>query len=324
MFGYNPNSPGNSHNKLPALSSETLSQIVAEHLNSLRSARHAYVKAESSDRIARALRGKVYEGTHKRFCVGDTVYYKRLNKKTWQGPGKVIVQDRNHVLIKSDAGKLVKVHPCKVVLKHKAEENLVNNRRSNISKTEQTKRSEESSESESESDIEKEDDDCCFASEVGEKNAETSSMRLRNNEEESNSGLNNDIETCQQSKQKRTITKKDSRNARTILRKGDRTFYNDEDDWIIASIISRGGKKGGEWENYWNVKNLRTDTEIGVNLNEVEWIKEDAFAQEINFLADQITWETMVQNYELNKSAEYLKAKKMKWKNGKGLMYMKK
>ena len=74
--------------------------------------------------------------------------------------------------------------------------------------------------------------------------------------------------------------------------------------------------KGGKWENYWNVKNLRTDTEIGVNLDEVEWIK-DAFAQEINFLADQITWETMVQNYELNKSAEYLKAKENeveKWK----------
>ena len=94
-------------------------------------------------------------------------------------------------------------------------------------------------------------------------------------------------------------------------------FYNDEDDCIIASIISRRGKKGGEWENYWNVKNLRTDTEIGVNLDEVEWIKEDAFAQETNFLADQITWETMVQNYELNKSAEYLKAKENeveKWK----------
>ena len=139
MFDYNPNSPGNSHNKLSALSSETSSQIVAEHLNSPRSTRHAYVKAESSDRIARAFRGKVYEGTQKRFCVGDTVYYKRLNKNTWQGPGKVIVQDRNHVLIKSGAGKLVKVHPCKVVLKYEVEENLVNNRRCNISKTEQRK-----------------------------------------------------------------------------------------------------------------------------------------------------------------------------------------
>ena len=317
VFGHNPNSPGNSHNKLPALSSETSSQIVAEHLNSLRFTRHANVKAESSDRIARVLRGKVYKGTHKRFCVGDTVYYKRLNKKTWQGLGKVIVQDRNHVLIKSGAGKLVKVHPCKMVLKYEAEENLVNNRRSNISKTEQTKKSEETSESESESEIQKEDDDCCFASEVGENNAVTSSMRLRNNEEESNSGLNSDIETCQQSKQKRRIRKKDSSNARRILRKGDRIFYNDEDDCIIASIISRRGKKGGEWENYWNVKNLRTDTEIGVNLDEVEWIKEDAFAQETNFLADQITWETMVQNYELNKSVEYLKAKENeveKWK----------
>ena len=93
VFGRNPNSPGNSHNKLPALTSETASQVVADHLNSLREARHAYIKAESSNRIARALRGRVFEGTHKRFCVGDTVYYKRLNKKIWQGPGKVIAQD---------------------------------------------------------------------------------------------------------------------------------------------------------------------------------------------------------------------------------------
>ena len=73
-FGRNPKSPGNSHNKLPALTSETASKVVAEHFNSLREARHAYIRAESSNRIARAIRGRVFEGTHKRFCVGDTVY----------------------------------------------------------------------------------------------------------------------------------------------------------------------------------------------------------------------------------------------------------
>ena len=73
VFGHNPNIPGNSNNKLPALSNETASKIVADHLNCLRTARLAYMRAEHSDRIARALRGRVHEGTHQRFCSGDTV-----------------------------------------------------------------------------------------------------------------------------------------------------------------------------------------------------------------------------------------------------------
>ena len=77
VFGKNPNIPGNSNNALPAMSSYTTSQTVANHLNSLRTAREAYIKAENSDRVQRAMRGRVYSGTHKRFFAGDVIYYKR-------------------------------------------------------------------------------------------------------------------------------------------------------------------------------------------------------------------------------------------------------
>ena len=154
VFGYNPHIPGNSSNKLPALSSETASHIVADHLNSLRTARLAYIKAENSDRIARALRGRVYEGTHKRFCSGDTVYYKRLKMKNWQGPGKVIAQDGSQVLVKSGSGRLVKVHPCKLVRKRVADDKLVNNNVTCLkaNKDRRPRKNDTSSESDSESD----------------------------------------------------------------------------------------------------------------------------------------------------------------------------
>ena len=153
VFGYNPRIPGNSSNKLPALSSETANHIVADHLNSLRTARLAYIKAENSDQIARALRGRVYEGTHKRFCSGDTVYYKRLKMKNWQGPGKVIAQDGSQVLVKSGSGRLVKVHPCKLVLKRVADDKLVNNNVTCLkaNKDRRPRKNDTSSESDSES-----------------------------------------------------------------------------------------------------------------------------------------------------------------------------
>ena len=154
VFGRNPNIPGNSNNKLPALSPETSSKIVATQINSLRAARHAFIKAESSDRIARALRGKVYEGTHRKFCIGDTVYYKRLNNKIWQGPGKVIARDGAQVLVKSNAGRLVKVHPCKLVLKQNAEKQIGNN--NNPTETKEVHHQNNESSSDSGSDKERE------------------------------------------------------------------------------------------------------------------------------------------------------------------------
>ena len=121
VFGKNPNIPGNSTNKLPAMSSYTSSQTVANHLNSLRMSREAYIKAENAERVARAMRGRVYAGTHQRFFSGDIVYYKKRDLKQWQGPGKVLGQDGAQVLVKTGARTLIKVHPCKLILKQTAE-----------------------------------------------------------------------------------------------------------------------------------------------------------------------------------------------------------
>ena len=56
VFGKNPNFPSNLTNKLPALEPVTSSDIVRQNLTAIHSARKAFIEAESSERISRALR----------------------------------------------------------------------------------------------------------------------------------------------------------------------------------------------------------------------------------------------------------------------------
>ena len=48
------------------------------------------------------------------YITGDTVYYKKMVSKKLKGPGKVIGQDGQQVLIKH-GGMYVRVHPCRIM-----------------------------------------------------------------------------------------------------------------------------------------------------------------------------------------------------------------
>ena len=80
-LGYNPQLPNVLIDKPPALEDRNTQSIVAEHLNCMRLAREAFIKAESSERIKRALRHNVRPAAHNKFCTGDLVYYKRNNDR---------------------------------------------------------------------------------------------------------------------------------------------------------------------------------------------------------------------------------------------------
>ena len=56
-LGYNPQFPSVISDSPPALEKPS-EEIVASHLNLMKSAREAYIKAESSERIKRALKNK--------------------------------------------------------------------------------------------------------------------------------------------------------------------------------------------------------------------------------------------------------------------------
>ena len=78
VFGKNPNVPSILTDKTPALEGVTSSQVIADHLNAITAARKAYVEAEASGKIKKALLRK--KGKKYIFIYDDT----------WKGPATVI------------------------------------------------------------------------------------------------------------------------------------------------------------------------------------------------------------------------------------------
>ena len=326
VFGRNPSIPGNSTNKLPALTSETSSATVANHLNALKHSREAYMQAENSNRIQRALRGKVFEGTHQRFIVGDSVYYKRNNSKSWEGPGKVLAQDGAQVLIKSGARSLIKVHPCKLVLKKDADETLGNENfhPQTIPSTKDQCIIKKPSKNQSEDYSEDEES----LTSPGEANpSEPSSSQETIQEELLETPTNKQIDfpkdvedkSCDEAVE--TAHKTDNhtkiKESKAILKKGDKIYFKgcDSEDFVTGTILSRGGKSTGQYKNCWNLS-LHDGKQINLNLDQVDWIKGNTDPESILF-ANQITQEIFVESVKSSDAEKYLEEKKQeleKWK----------
>ena len=111
VFGRNPNLPSTLSSQLPALRTKTSSELVAEHLNALHSARRAFIQAESSKKIKTALSRQTRTTTSKDFRNGDIVYYKRNSDNDWHGPGTIIGIDGKVVLVRH-GGSILRVSPC--------------------------------------------------------------------------------------------------------------------------------------------------------------------------------------------------------------------
>ena len=117
VFGNNPNFPSNLTNKLPALEPVISSDIVQQNLTAIHSARKAFIGAESSERISRALHQRTRQCNPHVFRNGDSVYYKCESSNQWKGPGSVIGVENQTVMIKH-GGSYVEVHPCRVMLEN--------------------------------------------------------------------------------------------------------------------------------------------------------------------------------------------------------------
>ena len=111
VFGANPKVPSILTDQTPALEGVTSTQIIADHLNALTAARKAFVEAESSGKIKRALARKTRPVTSLIFETGDKVFYKRRDSDTWKGPASVIGKEKSQIFIKH-GGTYVRVNPC--------------------------------------------------------------------------------------------------------------------------------------------------------------------------------------------------------------------
>ena len=279
VFGHNPNIPGNQENKLPALTSTTSYQIVADHLNSLHKAREAYIQAENSDRIRRALIGRIFNGTHQKFCVGDRVYYKRADG-SWHGPGYVIAQNGCQVLVKTGSRTLIKVHPCKIILKEEADNKLKD---THSESTKQPKHQKQQSANEEQY----VDEEICNDGITHD--TEESSTQAKNdngltlNDQSANS-INDQI-----------IQPKSELQKMASVKAGDHITFreSEEDDWKSAIIQSRAGKAGGKHSSWYNVKRP-DETKLSINLDTVDWKFKEGIESAAQEFSEQHAAETLV------------------------------
>ena len=108
-IGQNPRLPSALSDGLPALEGKTTSSVIAEHLNTIASARKAFTSAQSSAKLKRHI---------KSYCDaiynhGDNVFYKLPDQGRWQGPAAVIGRDGKVGLIRH--GSIYRrVHPCRL------------------------------------------------------------------------------------------------------------------------------------------------------------------------------------------------------------------
>lgn len=114
VFGFNPMLPCVTTDRPPALSETAYSDIIEKNLKDMRVARAAHIKSESSERLRRELSNNIRSGDVK--CVnGDLVNYKRSKDDRWHGPGTVIGQDGQFVLVRHQS-TWSRVHPCRLHL----------------------------------------------------------------------------------------------------------------------------------------------------------------------------------------------------------------
>ena len=116
MFGRNPNIPTVLTSDIPAFGPPrgTFGEEVQKCLDVMKDARLSFIKAESSERLKRAVRRQTRKHTPAGvYEIGDKVLYKRDRDKWWRGPGSIVSIQEKDIGVKH-GGQMYMVHPCRV------------------------------------------------------------------------------------------------------------------------------------------------------------------------------------------------------------------
>ena len=232
VLGYNSAPPGLDDKtvKLGQLDNETCSKMVADNINALHESRQAFLMAQNSDRLKRAIKDKVYSSYETRYFPGDKVYYKTTGK-SWRGPGIVIGQYKKLVLIKT-GGLFVRVHPSRIKLSEKAEKEIncdeeVQEIPRDDPDRHENDESSESKSSESDSDSDTDEDDQI---------SDQSTSALPDRAEETTSNREATVTW------KEVVT--DPKKGRIVLKEGDEIRYKttDREEYKESTILGHAGR----------------------------------------------------------------------------------
>ena len=231
VFGRNPNFPSVLTDQPPALEGTTLSEHVRKHINALHASKEAFVKAECSDRIRRALRKQIHSSPRE-FASGDKIYYKRPDNKKWRGPGTVIGQDGPVVFVRH-GGTLVRVHKCRLQ-NAPLLESSTDHLKDSLTVPER-----------------KEDDENQLKKDQPVELDDSETELSSNNDEKENDGINSQIEIQDNTHRRDPIMQHN-----ITVKPGSRISYTDQNsnDKIQAEVLSRAGKVSGCKRNWYNIK----------------------------------------------------------------------
>ena len=303
VFGQNPTIPTTMNSAAPALEESFTADVVNNNLENMKKAREAFIKAESSEKIKRALRHNIRPSGNNKFFTGDLVFYKRNDSRRWKGPGRVIGSESSNILIKHGS-TYVRVHACCVMLdkrhgteseqqweaenplsqKHEAEANLNKSEFKTSSSSEEENVAEEEIEIARDQEVQESDLLTVKKEHDLYQKASKNSLDLTEVQGEADLTKENDDSPSNQA-------------ARPALKKGIIMDYRkNEADWQVGEVIQRAGKVGGKYSDHWNVKNLTSgQVEIlDTKENGTEWRIHEEVEHEDSYAAANTSHEVYV------------------------------
>ena len=220
VYGRNPNLPCVTKDELPALEGSTASEVIARHLNACHSARKAFIEAESSEKVRRALKAAVKQ-TRKHFESGDKVYFKRPERKEWSGPATVIGMDGKTIILKYGAN-IIRAHETHVQEIPCSYQNAVEEEKHKLLETVR----------------------------------ETFKPKINSGEGEKMSDVEDEDEAPQMTGELNPINDSTAIITRPIPNIGEKVRYltRTDDNWSIGTIHSRAGKATGQYKDWRNVQ----------------------------------------------------------------------
>ena len=260
VVGNNPNLPNVMINKLPAQEDGPMSIAVSRHLNALHAARKAFTKAESSERIKRALRHNV-RVKEVPFFQGENVFYKRDDNNRWRGPGRVIGQD-GKVLFIRHGSQLIRVSTCRAIKVDSSQTLKDDEVLNDPEKNDELQINEEGL-----TDLEME------TIVTVEREPQNDESKKVENSHHAHPNLETLPENISNTNRRQSIEENSSDRSARIPKPQENIRYklSDEDEWIYAKVVSKGGKSSGKNKFYMNIVNENTDDLLGIHLDKVKY-----------------------------------------------------
>ena len=295
VFGQNPNLPSTFSDKPPAHTPADTSNILVNNLSALHKARQAFIASENAEKIRRALSNNVRTSGDTKYVTGDKVYYKRINDRRWKGPGCVLGQDGQQVLVKHGS-HYVRVHPCRLSLERSVvtaattDEQLTDP----TTKEQNNQHNQQQQTDTQEQQYENLDSDSDEENHIDSINPTDQNPYLNQNEDHTSTLSSTFLDKNQHQMQELSTSLErlsvddnfENSNDKVKLKKGMKVQFkfNDSEQISSATILSRSGKATGMYKNAWNsqlndgtIKSVDYDREV----TSLELINKDNNVEEV-------------------------------------------